>query len=124
MKLAQALKDEQEARKIAEAKITELKPKARIFDTVMNVKDCVTMREAAKLINKPGLGQNKLFKFLRDSKIFTSNNEPYQSHVNAGHFRLIETTYTDVLGHKHIYKKPVVTQPGLAYLTNIVQAAS
>jgi anti-repressor protein len=124
MKLAQQLKDEQQARQAAEAKVTEMKPKARFFDTVMNVQDCVTMREAAKLINKKGLGQNNLFRLLRESKIFTSNNEPYQSHVNAGHFRLIETTYTDVLGRKHIYKKPVVTQPGLAYLTNLVTPAS
>lgn len=46
------------------------------------------MKAAAKLIGR-GMGRTKLFRFLRDNGLLMANNEPYQTYVNIGWFKLV-----------------------------------
>lgn len=46
------------------------------------------MKAAAKLIGR-GMGRTKLFRFLREQGLLMSNNEPYQTYVNIGWFKLV-----------------------------------
>ncbi len=46
------------------------------------------MKAAAKLIGM-GMGRTKLFRFLRDNGLLMTNNEPYQTYINIGWFKLV-----------------------------------
>src|SRR5690625_7429283 len=69
IKLATNLKEEQEKRKQAEQVIEEQKPKVLFADAVETSRSSVLVGELAKLIKQNGynIGQNRLFKWLRDN---------------------------------------------------------
>ena len=100
--------------------ITEMKPKALFYDTVADAKNAISIREAAKVIGISGLGQNKLFQFLKDKKLLMDNNQPYQEYVNRGYFRTIEQKYTKPDGTVFVSIKTLVTQRGLDYITKLL----
>jgi anti-repressor protein len=107
-----------EANKLIEnqtALIAEMKPKAEFFDAVTGSHDAVDIGTVAKVLNL-GIGRTKLFSFLRDSSILQDNNQPYQKHIDAGHFRVIESSYTKPDGSTHISFKTVVYQKGIDYI--------
>lgn len=54
--------------------------------------DSMKIGEFAKVISKDGdvIGQNKLFKYLRENKILMSNNMPYQTYVDRGFFEVVQ----------------------------------
>jgi anti-repressor protein len=112
-----------EASKFLEAKdkqIAELKPKAAFFDQVADSKDAIAMREAAAVLNIPGMGRTNLFKTLREKGVLDSNNVPYRRFQDAGYFRVIETSYTDAYGESHVNTKTLVYQRGLDYIRKVV----
>lgn len=78
------------------------KPKAEFYDDVVDSKDAIDMQAVAKVINM-GMGRNKLFEFLRNNKVLMQNNQPYQSYVDMGWFRIIESKYTKPNGG-YLYK--------------------
>ena len=63
-----------------------------------------------------GTGQNSLFRFLRQERLLMPNNLPYQQHIDAGYFRVVERQYNDRLGESHIYTRTLVTGKGLAFI--------
>src|SRR5690625_3258142 len=69
IKLANNLKEEQEKRKQAERTIKKQKPKVLFADAVETSKSSILVGELAKLIKQNGynIGQNRLFKWLRDN---------------------------------------------------------
>lgn len=77
------------------------------------------------MLNIKGLGRNKLFSLLRDKGVLQSGthkrNQPYQKHVDAGRFRLVETSWTDDLGDTHVRTKTVVLQKGLDYIRKLLE---
>lgn len=95
------------------ALITVMQPKAEFHDTVADAINAQEVNRVAKLF---GTGQNRFFKWLRDEGILMSNNVPYQQHVDAEHFRVVERSYKDKLGECHTYTRTLVTGKGLAYL--------
>ena len=76
IQLATKLKEEQEARKKAEATIEEQKPLVSFANTVTESSDCLDMGEFAKVIKDKdiNMGRNKLFQWLRDNKYLMNNN--------------------------------------------------
>jgi phage regulatory protein, rha family len=74
-----------------------------------------------KVLNYKGLGRNKLFQYLRDKDILMSGNTPYQKYVDAGYFRLIETTWNTPNNDSMIYLKTVVYQKGLEFLSKVIE---
>lgn len=94
-------------------KVIELqRPKAEFYDDVVDSKDAIDMQAVAKTLNV-GIGRNKLFEFLRNQKVLMQNNIPYQSYVDLGWFRVIESKYNKPNGDVHINLKTVVLQKGL-----------
>ena len=68
IQLAQALKEEQEARRAADAKIEADRPKVLFADAVSASKQSILVGDLAKLIKQNGveIGQNRLFDWLRN----------------------------------------------------------
>ena len=111
-----------EAQKLIEAKdeqILLMKPKADFFDAVSNSKDAIEMSRAAKVLNY-GKGRNTLFQILREEGILRENNEPYQSYIDKGYFRVIEQKFTKPDSTVNISFKTLVYQKGLTHIQKIL----
>lgn len=94
-----------------------MKPKEEFFDAVTDSTDAVDMKDAANALHM-GIGRNNLFKFLREQKILTENNRPYQQYIDRGYFRVIEQKYDKGYGETGINIKTVVYQKGIDYIRN------
>ncbi|MBN4665398.1 phage antirepressor KilAC domain-containing protein [Pandoraea nosoerga] len=101
-----------------EAKVQEQAPKAQFHDAVAEAINCQSVQEIAKVL---GTGPNRLFKFLRDEGLLMRNNLPYQQHLDAGYFRVVEKQYNDGRGESHTYTRTLVTGKGLAYIQKRLQ---
>lgn len=109
LRLAAEQQEEIEKQKLL---ILEQKPKADFYDDVVESKDALPMAIVAKTLNM-GIGRNKLFSFLREQKVLRENNEPYQSYVDDGWFRCVESKFTEPNGDICVNIKTVVLQKGL-----------
>lgn len=98
--------------------LEEQKPKVEFFNQVTDSTDAVDMKECAKILNM-GIGRNRLFEFLRSRAILDRKNLPYQSFIDRGYFRTVETSYTKADGTNCINIKTVVYQKGLDYIRKI-----
>ena len=109
-----------EASKLVIAKqnqlLLEQKHKVDFYDAVADSKTAVPMDQVAKVLAIPGIGRNKLFEFLRDSGILQYNNIPYQTFVDRGYFRVVETKFTKPDGSTNINIKTLVYQKGIDYI--------
>lgn len=110
LRLAADLAEKVETQK---AVIVEMAPKVEFHDKVTEAINCQSVEEVAKVL---GSGRNRMFQWLRDASILMSNNRPYQNHIDAGHFRLVEKQYTDARGESHTYTQTLVTGRGLSYI--------
>ena len=96
------------------------KPKAEFYDAVAGSDDVLEMSEVAKVLTMGEQGRNKLFAFLRDKGILMKNNQPYQKYVDAGYFKVIESTWTKPNGDVQINLKTVVYQKGVDYIRKLL----
>ncbi|MEA5049753.1 MAG: antA/AntB antirepressor family protein [Eubacteriales bacterium] len=96
----------------------KLLPKAEFCDAVTDSKDAIPIGTAAKVLNC-GMGQNRLFAFLRENNILMANNQPYQKYIDEGWFRCIESKY-DIQGETRIYIKTVVFQKGIRKIREMI----
>ena len=101
------------------AENAKLLPKAEFFDAVTDSKSAISIGEVAKVLDV-GIGQNKLFAFLRDRKILDRQNIPYQEYIDRGYFRTIEQKY-DVRGEVRISIKTLVFQKGIDFIRKQLQ---
>ena len=95
--------------------LQEAKPKVDFYDTVTQSEDTKDFAEVAKILNM-GLGRNRLLALLRDMKVFRENNEPYQTYVDRGYFKVVEVDKTDQYGTTRVYSKTVATQKGIDWI--------
>lgn len=109
------LADTVEKKMRLEMENAEMVPKAAFFDAVMQSDDEFDMHEVAKILNL-GFGRNTLLKKLRDDGILMDDNAPYQKYVDAHYFRLVESTYVNSDGKRHVSTKPVCTQKGIDFI--------
>lgn len=123
IQLATALKEERQARKLAEEKIEKQKPLVDFANQVSDTTDLIDMKTMAKLLkdNNIDIGRNRLFEFLRIRKILMKDNQPYQQYVDAGYFKVIEHTYTDFLGQTKTRRQILVTGKEQLYITKKVK---
>ena len=91
-----------------------MQPKAEFFDAVTDSKTAIPIGDVAKILDI-GIGRNKLFEFLREKNILTSDNRPYQRYIDAGYFRVIEQKY-EVNGEVRINIKTLVFQKGIDWI--------
>ena len=103
---------------LLEKKNNELIPKAEFFDAVTDSKTAISIGETAKVLDA-GIGQNKLFAFLRDNNILKSDNTPYQRYIDMGYFRVVEQKY-EVNGEIRISIKTLVFQKGIDFIRRLL----
>jgi anti-repressor protein len=113
--MARALKIADEELRTVKAQLQIAAPKAEGYDTLMSSGDCISIGEMAKLLKT---GQNRLFRFLRGLRILMSDNIPYQEHIDAGRFRVIEQSWK-FDGAAHIGFKTLVTPKGQDYIRKV-----
>jgi anti-repressor protein len=110
---ARAWADQYEKRDLAERKVIELTPKAEVFDKISNANNLLSMAKAAKLL---GTGRKRLFILLRDKKILTMDNLPYQEYIDRGYFK-VKVSPMQMGSHGEInYPQTFVTAKGLTWL--------
>lgn len=97
-----------------------MQPKADFYDTVMGSDTVCDMATVAKTLNI-GIGRNNLLELLRVKGILQCNNAPYQSQVDRGRFKVIESKFTKPNGDVCINFKTVVTQKGLDFIRKILE---
>lgn len=124
IQLATTLKEEQARRKALEAENQVMQPKALFADAVAASHTSILVGELAKLLKQNGveIGQNRLFKWLRENgylmKTGSSYNMPTQRSMEQELFEVKETSITHSDGHITVQKTPKVTGKGQQYFIN------
>nr|DAQ17438.1 MAG TPA: repressor domain protein [Caudoviricetes sp.] len=120
IQLATQLKNEQEKRKQAEAKIEADKPKVLFSEAVEASKKSIIIRELAKIITQNGyqIGEKQLYERLRKAgylcSVGESRNQPSQAYMNMGLFEIKKRIVMDGSESK-VYNTTVVTPKGVRY---------
>jgi phage antirepressor YoqD-like protein len=76
------------------------------LDIICGENKFYTFKEAATIINKKGLGQNNLFKLLREKGILDKWNHPTEEFEQKSFFKIIE--------NKHL--TPLISSYGINYV--------
>lgn len=111
--------------KAQKKKLIEQAPKVEFYDTVTKSETTFDMAEVAKVLKIPKIGSVKLFEFLREHGVLSDNkanwNEPYQTFVNSGYFKIVEVESIDRYGNIHVNKKTVVFQKGVDFIMKLAK---
>ena len=118
IQLATTLKEERQARLIAEQKIEEQRPLVEFADKVSNSSNLIDMGKMAKLLKDENIniGRNRLFEWLRKKDVLMRNNIPYQRYIDGGYFQVKESTFETPYGTK-TQQTTFVTGKGQIYIT-------
>ncbi len=102
---------------LQESKIKEDAPKVEFANAIERSENSILIGQFAKMDGR--LGQNKLFKILRDKKVLMNQgprkNEPYQKYLNQGVFELTESTY-EAKGNTYNARTTLLTGKGQTWL--------
>ena len=102
------------------SEICNNRPKVEFAEKALGSEDLLLIRDVAKILAYPDLGEKKLFQLLRDKNVLSSTNRPYQHYIVMGYFKLCESVWTDREGKDHVCLTPKVTQRGVAYIQRLV----
>ena len=121
IQVLEAFKEEKVLRQKVEADVARLKPKADTMDALMATDTALPIGSVAKALHKDfGIGRNRLFRFLRENGILMANNEPKQTYLNRGYFRVIERRY-EVDGEMKVGTQTLVYQKGVNYICKLLR---
>lgn len=104
--------------------IEVMKPKALFADAVSASETSILIGDLAKLLKQNGvdIGQNRLFRWLRDEKYLIKfgerRNMPTQRAMDLGLFEIKETPRTLSSGEIHVDRTSKVTGKGQTYFIN------
>lgn len=123
--MARALKIANDTIAALESRVEEDRPKVLFASAVETAKTSILVGELAKVLRQNGveIGQNRLFKWLRDNGYLirrsgTDFNMPTQRSMDLGLFEIKETAITRADGTVHVSKTPKVTGKGQVYFCN------
>ena len=126
IKIATALKEEQDKRKALECKVEADKPKVLFADAVSASYGTILIGELAKLLKQNGVdvGQNRLFEWLRNNGYLIKRkgvdyNMPTQRSMDLKLFAVKERTVTEPNGSIRTTKTTLVTGKGQQYFINL-----
>lgn len=89
--------DAEEQRMALQLQLEDAAPKLETYDRVMKAEGLFTFRQVAAMLADPGLGGNNLVKRLLSMRILYRDPKgkilAYRQHIDAGHFRAVETAY-------------------------------
>lgn len=131
IQVASKLKEEKEARRIAEEQVEqhrllleEQRPKVVFADAVATSQTSILIRDLAKLLKQNGvdIGEKRIFKWLRENgyliKQSKNGNTPTQKAMDQGLFEVKETSITHGNGIITTYFTSKVTGKGQIYFIN------
>lgn len=124
IKLAANLKEEQEARRKAEAVIEANRPKVIYADAVSVSDDVVSIGKLANFLNQNGVntGRNRLIRWMQDNgyliRYGRDHNTPTQKAMDLGLFKVKQTTITSANGSVKLTRTSLVTGKGQQYFVN------
>lgn len=109
-----------------ESVIEEQRPKAESYDSFIGKENLYSIGVVAKKLAIRGMGELKLFEYLRDHNILCSSNshrnEPYQEYVTRGYFVLRDgAPWLDKQGGEHINKQCFVTPKGVDFISRMLK---
>lgn len=110
---------ERKAKRELQEQLTLAEPKVEKYDRFLNTDGLMKIGQVAKAIGIKGMGQNNLFRFLRENKVLidgTNKNAPYQKYVERGFFQ-VKTQETSV-GIKTI---TLVTPKGADFIVDLLK---
>ena len=124
IKLCTNLKEERAKRQEAERKLEEAKP-AQVFAAAVSASPkSILVRGLASFLKQNGIdiGQNRLFKWLRENGFLVKNgadkNMPTQKAMDLGLFQVKEGTYINGSGENVLTRTVRVTGKGQIYFVN------
>lgn len=106
-----------EKNEVLQLTLEKQKPLVDFANQVANASNAISVGDFAKLLkdeNISNMGQNNLFKWLRDNNYLMKSNMPYQKYIDSGYFEIIEQTYETPYGTK-VSLKTLVTGKGQIY---------
>ncbi|MEW3992265.1 Rha family transcriptional regulator [Bacillus altitudinis] len=109
---------ERKAKRELQAQLSLVEPKVEKYDRFLNTEGLMKVGQVAKAIGIQKMGQNNLFRFLREKKVLidgTNKNAPYQKYVDRGLFE-IKTRQTSI-GIKTI---TLVTPKGADFIVDLL----
>jgi prophage antirepressor-like protein len=118
IEILQKFKEEKQKRIELQQELQQNLPYIVFAKQVETSKTSIKIREWAKIISKRGyiIGQNRLFKWLRDNGYLMINNEPYQAYIDRGYFEVKTKAIHTPTGEKQV-KTTYVTSKGQVALT-------
>lgn len=125
IKLLTTLKEERAQRLALEAQAEADKPKVLFADAVSASHTSILVGDLAKLLRQNGvdIGQNRLFRFLREKGYLCSQGERYnlptQRSMDRGWFQVKETTINQPDGSIRVTRTVKVTGKGQQYFINL-----
>ncbi|WP_185269450.1 phage antirepressor KilAC domain-containing protein [Chryseobacterium bernardetii] len=110
-----SLKQEEEIEKL-QIENSKMKTRSDFVNIVFDSDKLLTGSKVCKLLNLP-YGNQTLYKILREKGIFFKNgNEPKQSYVDRGYFRMKEIIVNDVIRTQTLF-----TQKGLGFIAKTLE---
>ena len=90
--------------------LKKLQPELSIVDKFTNSDGYYDLKVFSKILDIENMGRNKLFKWMRDQKIFMKNNEPYQKYMD--YFKVFPVTNKTGM----IFNKTMIKPKGITYI--------
>lgn len=123
IQLATKLKEEQQARIIAETRLEQQKPLVGFAETCLASEQSILIRELAKVASKHEIviGEKRLYQKLREwGLIMQGKTEPMQKAIDAGYFEVVQGGKETSSG-SIIFRTTRVTPKGQVYIINRLQ---
>ena len=115
------LKEEMIRRQELEKKIEEQQPKVEFYNDVTGSDTTAEIGTIAKVLNFKSVGRNTLFDILRRQGILQRDNMPFQTYVDRGYFRVVESKWNAPNGDVKVNYKTVVYQKGIEYISKVLR---
>lgn len=115
------LKEEMIRRQELEKKIKEQQPKVDFYNDVTGSDTTAEIGTVAKVLNFKSVGRNTLFDILRRQGILQRDNMPFQTYVDRGYFRVVESKWNAPNGDVKVNYKTVVYQKGIEYISKVLR---
>ena len=104
-----------------EEQIVVLQPKGQFYDAVVQSETLLDIGEVSKLLNYKGLGRNNLFRYLRENSILNNKNLPYQTYIDRGYFKIVESSWVNQSTKLvEVSLKTVMFQKGIDWLDKML----
>ncbi len=108
----------EEAKLALQAENQKLLPAKAVVDRIAMAEGCHDWLSASKVL---GYGRTTLLERLREMQVINGANLPYQQHIVAGRFKVVETTWRSDDGISHVHAKTTVTPKGMLWLAQLLQ---